>query len=90
MKVYLDWFTNYKGTIVLKSYQVRSNTAEEYKFIYLFWSLDKSKIVVPEESKTEIDKIILNEEKDILYGNVNIFCLKYASNIFHIIFFRFI
>ena len=54
---------------------MRSNNLDEYKFIYLFCSLDKAKIIVNEQYKDEIDKIILNEEKDTLYGNVIIISL---------------
>jgi len=43
---------------------------EEYKFIYILSGLDKNKLVVKEEFKKEVDKIILNTEKENLYGNV--------------------
>lgn len=45
-------------------------SAHEYKYIYLLGPLDKAKIKCLDGSTEEdIKKVLINEEKDILYGN---------------------
>jgi hypothetical protein len=42
---------------------------QEYKFIYILAGLNKDKIKT-KMTKEEIDKLILNDEKQVLYGTV--------------------
>jgi hypothetical protein len=45
----------------------------EYKFVYILAGLDKDKVGKPKISSEEVNKIIINDEKEILYGNVYYF-----------------
>ncbi|EAR94374.2 hypothetical protein TTHERM_00049190 (macronuclear) [Tetrahymena thermophila SB210] len=62
----IETYTINPGNILVKSIYYRE--AQEYKFLYILGPLDKTKIVnVDQES---INKIIINEEKDVLYGSI--------------------
>lgn len=56
-----------EGAIVVKS--VHDRVKHEYKFIYILGSLNKDKLNV---NKDERDKILINDEKDVLCGNIYI------------------
>jgi hypothetical protein len=45
----------------------------EYKFMYILAGLDKDKVGKPKINSEEVNKIIINDEKEILYGNVKYF-----------------
>ena len=57
----------YPGTVICRSSY--NSLTKEYKFIYILGGLNKEKIVSA-LNQEEINKIIMNEEKDVLYGNV--------------------
>ncbi|EGR29457.1 hypothetical protein IMG5_155340 [Ichthyophthirius multifiliis] len=56
------------GNIIIKNHYCQFNNSN--KFIYILGSLDKTKLTATEINQEEINKIILNEEKDSIYGNV--------------------
>lgn len=58
----------YKGSILVKS--IYNREVQEYKFLYILGPLDKTKIVCPSLDSENLNKIIMNEEKDVLYGSV--------------------
>lgn len=57
-----------EGQIVARSTPIRINS--EHKFIYILGPLNKDKLIIPHSkvTKEERDKILINEEKDVLYG----------------------
>lgn len=58
-----------EGVVIAKL--VYNSLTHEYKLIYILGGLNKDKIATT-LSKEERDRIILNEEKNILYGNIYI------------------
>ncbi|KRW99762.1 hypothetical protein PPERSA_07839 [Pseudocohnilembus persalinus] len=56
-----------QGNIVIKS--LPQPASNEYKLIYLFAGLDKAQIK-SNLSQEEIQKIIINEEQNLVYGNI--------------------
>ena len=57
------------GSLIFRS--IHNSLKKEHKFIYLLASLNKEKIQ-SSYSQEEINKIIINDEKDVLYGTIYI------------------
>lgn len=59
------------NSFIFKSQLVQST--EEHKYIYILGPLDKTKIkCIDGTTEEEVNKILVNEEKNILYGNLYI------------------
>ena len=63
-----------EGTVIFKS--IYNPLKKEHKFIYILAGLAKEKIISA-LSTEDLNKLIVNEEKDVLYGNVHYIILHY-------------
>jgi len=78
MKVFNFRLSSYSyydlGTVICRASY--NSLTKEYKFLYILGGLNKEKIVCS-LNQEEISKIIMNDEKDVLFGNVNLSFLQF-------------